>query len=431
MSWLIDSVTARELFDARGLPSIEVDVTLRDGSRGTWMAPAGSSRGTNEAADLRDEDEDFFEGLGVSKAVANVNNEIAEALKGLDATAQEKIDETLILLDGTPDKSRLGANALVATSVAVAKAAARSKGLELRQYLGGGRTIPVSLVIVMFGGPIHVGTAGTADFQEYALYDLSARDPKEGFARTIELFKPLREYVAKKQGVGIPRLAGVAGWLSARFDTNDEALSTLTDIVKRAGLVPGTDIGLYIDVAATYLYRDGTYRLSAEHQALTREQWIDRLVAMQEEYPIIVSMEDCLDEEDWDGWRILTDRLGDKLQLVGDDFFVTNPARLKRGIETGCANAVIIKPNQVGTLSETLETIRLAKAHGYRTVLSVRSGQMFDPFMAHLCVGQSLGQAKMVEAPSGTAHLDEILRIQESLGSRASYIGGDFLWNRA
>lgn len=402
---------------------MEVDVILRDGSRGTWMAPAGSSRGAHEAIDLRDGDEGFFDGLGVSRAVMNVETEIAQALKGLDATAQEEVDETLIALDGTANKSRLGANAMIAVSVAAAKAAAQSKGLELREYLGGGCTVPVSLVIVMFGGPVHVGTPGTADFQEYALYDLSARNPKEGFARTIELFKPLKEYVAKKQGMGIPRLAGVAGWLSARFDTNDEALRTLTDIVTRAGYVPGKDIGLYIDIAATHLYRNGTYYFSAENQALSRDQWIERLVAMQEEYPIIVSMEDCLDEEDWEGWRVLTDRLGAKLQLVGDDFFVTNPARLKRGIETGCANAVVIKPNQIGTLSETMETIRLARAHGYATVLSVRSGQVFDPFMAHLCVGQSLGQAKMVEAPSGTAHLDEILRIQESLGSQATYGG--------
>ena len=419
MTSRIKTVDARELFDTRGLPTIEVEVVLADGSRGSFMAPGGSSRGSNEAFDLRDGDPAYFDGLGVAKAIGAAKGEIAAALAGMDAADQGAVDEALIRLDGTPNKSRLGGNTIIATSAAVAKAAACSRGVDLREYLGGGTEIPVSLVIVMFGGPVHVGVAGTADFQEYALYDLSARDPRDGFARTSRIFGRLREYVSKKQGAGVPRLAGVAGWLSARFDTNEEALTVLTDLVREAGYEPGKDIGLYIDVAATHLYRDGKYHLSAEHQALSRDAWIDRLEYLCDRYPLIVGMEDCLDEEDWDGWRLLTERLGRRVQLVGDDFFVTDPARLRRGIETGCANAVVIKPNQIGTLTEALQTVDLAKAHGYGTVLSLRSGQGFDPLMAHLCVGRCLGQAKMVEAPSGTAHLDEVLRIQDALGEAA------------
>lgn len=376
---------------------------------------------------MRDGDKSYFDGMGVNKAIQNVNTGIAERLMGQDAADQEKIDNILIDLDGTPNKGRLGGNAIIAASIATAKAAARSKDIELFEYFGGGREIPLSLVIVMFGGPVHVGVEGTTDFQEYALYDLSAKSIKEGFVRTINVYQLLREYMVKKQGFGIPRLAQMAGWLSAKFSSNDEALSVLARLVKNAGYVPGKDFGLYLDIAATHLYKDGKYHLKSDNKVLSPDEWIDMIVNMYDEYPVIVALEDCLYEDDWEGWQKLTKKLGDKVQLVGDDFFVTNPARLKKGIEMGCANTLIIKPNQVGTLTETFEAIKLAKSAGYATVLSARSGQVYDPFMAHLCVGQSLGQCKMIEAPNGVMHLNEILRIQGALGDKAVYRGKNVL----
>ena len=418
----IRSVHAREVFDTKGLPTVEVDVLLGDGSLGRAAAPGGTSRGTSEAFDLRDGDKSYFDGMGVSKAIQNVNTEIADKLRGTDATDQERIDNLLIELDGTENKSRVGGNALIATSLANAKAAAKSRGVELFEHLGGGREIPISLVNVMFGGPAYVGVPGTADFQEYKLIALNAESHKEGYLKISRIYQRLCEFMVEKQGFGIPKLAQLAGTLSARFDSNDEAFATLTKLIEDEGYVPRKDFGIYIDLAATQLYKDGMYHLKADNAVLSREEWIGRLEEMCDNYPII-SMEDCLFEDDWEGWVNLTKRLGNKVQLVGDDLFTTNPKRLKKGVEMGAANAIVIKPNQVGTLTETMETIRMAKAAGYGTVISVRSGELWDPYIVHLCVGQNLGQGKI----GGRGSLNEILRIEECLGDELVYKGRSIL----
>ena len=422
----IKGVHAKEVFDTKGLPTVEVKVLLENGSSGLAAAPGGTSRGSSEPFDLRDGDGAYFSGMGVENAIGNVNTEIADRLKGMDAADQAAIDTALIELDGTANKSRLGGNAVIATSLANAKAAAQARGVELFEHLGGGREIPVSLVNVMYGGPAYVGVSGTGDFQEYKLYALTAVSSKDGYLQTSRIYDRLREVMVRKHGFGIPRLAQIAGTLTAGFDSNDEVFATITGLIEDEGYVPRKDFGFYIDMAATQLYEDGKYHLKADNQVLSREQWIDRLAGLCESYPII-SMEDCLFEDDWEGWVELTRRLGDRVQLVGDDLFTTNPARLKKGIELGAANAVVIKPNQVGTLTETFQTIRIAKAAGYGTIVSGRSGELWDPYIAHLCVGQSLGQGKMVNCPSGGQHLNELMRIVDYLGDKAEYPGKSVL----
>ncbi|MBN1687336.1 MAG: phosphopyruvate hydratase [Spirochaetales bacterium] len=422
MASRIKSIHAREVFDTKGLPTVEVSMLLEDGSSGLAAAPGGTSRGSSEPFDLRDGDQSYFNGMGVGKAIHNVNTEIAGRLKGMDAADQDAIDRALLELDGTGNKSRLGGNAVIATSLANAKAAAGARGVELFEHLGGGTEIPVSLANIMYGGPAYVGVAGTADFQEYKLYALSAAGPKDGYLRISRIYERLREMTVRNQGFGIPRLAQLAGGLAARFDSNEEPFAAVTALIEEEGYIPGKDFGFYIDMAATQLYEDGKYHLRADNQVLSREEWIGRIVDLCNRYPII-SMEDCLHEDDWDGWVELTKRLGDRVQLVGDDLFTTNPVRLRKGIDMGAANAVVIKPNQVGTLTETFETIRIAKAAGYGTIVSGRSGELWDPYIAHLCVGQSLGQGKMVNCPAGGQHLNELMRIQDHLGGRAVYVG--------
>lgn len=422
MTGIIKSIHAREIFDLKGLPTVEVDVLLDDGSLGRAAAPGGTSRGINEAFDLRDADKSYFNGMGVSKAISNVNTEIADTLKGKDSTDQERIDNLLIELDGTENKSRLGGNAIVATSIANAKAAAKSRGIELFEVLGGGREIPVSQVLVMVGGPAYVGAQGIADFQEYVLIALNAASYQEGYAKTLPIYERLCEVMEKKQGFGMPRLAYLRGTLAAKFDSNEEAFATLTKLIEDAGYVPGRDFGIYTDLAASQLYQDGMYHLKSDNAVLTRDEWISKLEEMCDNYPII-SMEDCLFEDDWEGWLELTKRLGNKVQLVGDDLFVTNSKRLKKGIEMGVANAIVIKPNQVGTLTETIETIKIAKAAGYGTVISGRSGELWDPYIAHLCVGQNLGQGKIGRCPPRGQNLNELMRIEDYLGGKARYKG--------
>ncbi len=426
MAGIIKRIHAREVFDNKGLPTVEVDILLDDGSLGRFAAPGGTSRGSNEANDVRDGDPSYFNGMGVSKAIANVNTKIALKLIGEDAANQERIDGLMIELDGTPNKSRLGGNAIVATSIAVAKAAAQSKGVQLFEHLGGGWEIPISSALIMYGGPAYVGVAGTADFQEYALYALNAKSYKEGFARILGIYKKMADTVIKKRGFGMARLASLAGQLTATFDSNDEALATLTRMIEEAGYVPRKDFGIYVDVAATQLYKDGKYHLTRDNKIYICDEWIEKLVDMCSKYPI-TSIEDALFEDDWEGWQTLTKKLGKKVQLVGDDFLVTNPVRLKKAIEMGCANAIVIKPNQIGTLTETIETIKMAKKAGYGTVISARSGELWDPYQAHLCVGQSLGQTKSVRAPAPGETFNEITRIQDYLGEKAKYIGKSVL----
>ena len=426
MTGIIRNVHSREVFDAKGLPTVEVEVLLDDGSLGKAAAPGGTSRGSNEAFDLRDGDKSYFGGTGVSKAVLKVNTEIAETLRGKNATDQEAIDRLLIDLDGTDSKSRLGGNAMVATSLANAKAAAKSRGIQLFEHLGGGKEMPIPLVFVMFGGPVYVGLPGVCDFQEFGLYALGVKTYKEGYIATLSIYKRLSEIVVKKRGFGTPRMAELARTITASFDSNDEALATLTNLIEDEGYHPGKDFGIYLDIASTHLHKDGMYHLRRDNQVLSSGELIDKLVKMCHNYPI-VSMEDCLSEDDWDGWKNLTKRLGSRVQLVGDDLFVTNPKRLKKGIELGVANALVIKPNQIGTLTETIETVKTAKAAGYGTIISSRSGELWDPYLVHLCVGQNLGQGKMVECPSGGPNLNELIRIEDYLGDEAVHKGRSIL----
>lgn len=423
MASRIEKVRARQILDLKGLPTVEVDIVLEDGSMGRAAAPGGTSRGGSEAFDLRDGDESNFGGKGVNKAIRNVNTEIAARIIGEDAADQERIDHLLIELDGTEDKSRLGGNAIIATSLANAKAAARSLGVELFQQLGGGEELPMSQANVMFGGPAYMGVPGTADFQEYKVMALIASDYMDGFMKILRIYGKLQELMTKRHGSATPNLPQLAGALTAKFDSNEDAFAVLTRLIEDEGYEPRRDFGFYIDCAASQLHTGGKYHLKADGQVLTREEWISRLEYFCDNYPII-SMEDCLYEDDWDGWVELTSKLGHKVQLVGDDLFTTNPQRVRKGIRMGAANAVVIKPNQVGTLSETFETIRIAKEAGYGTVVSARSGELPDEYLAHLCVGQSLGQAKLLSCPVGGQHLNELLRIRDFLGSSARYRGG-------
>jgi enolase len=420
LTGIIKNVHAREVFDEKGLPTVEVDVLLDDGSLGRAAAPGGTSRGASEAFDLRDGDRSYFDGRGVVKAIQNVNTEICNGLRGRNAFDQEEIDRLLIELDGAEDKSRLGGNAIVATSMANSKAAAKSKGIELFEHLGEGRELPIPLIHVMYGGPAYVDMAGTCDFQEYALFALSAKNYREGFLAVLRIYDRLREIVVRNRGFGMPRLAHLAGKITATFDSNDDALSTLTRLIEDEGYVPRKDFGIYLDIASSQLYKDGSYSLEADNAVLSRGEWIDELAEMCSKYPIM-SMEDCLYEHDWEGWQILTKRLGEKVQLVGDDLFTTNPKRLRKGIDLGVANAIVIKPNQVGTLTETKETIKIAKEAGYSTLISGRSGQLWDSHLIHLCVGQSLGQGKLVRCPVGGPSLNEIIRVEGLLGEEAVY----------
>ena len=427
MTGTIKKVHAREIFDSRGLPTIEVEILLEDGSLARAAAPCGTSRGKSEAFDLRDGDPSYFNGLGVHKAIANVNTEIADQLKGRDAIDQEEIDKVLIELDGTEDKSRLGGNSIIATSIANAKVAALSKGVQLFEFLGGGRDIPIPLIYVMFGGPAFVGLPGVCDFQEYNLIPLTARSYKEGFIWSCRIQKRLSEMMAWKKKSGVPRYAKLAGILTAQFNSNDEAFIAITKAIEEEGFLPGKDFGIYIDIAASELYREGKYHLNADGKIVSREEMIDQLEDMCERFPI-VCMEDCLFEEDWEGWMLLTERLGNKVQLIGDDLFVTNRKRLVKGIEMGAANGLVIKPNQVGTLTEAIETIMVAKEARYGTVISIRSGELWDPYIVHLCVGQNLGQGKIVGAyATGETNMNELLRVEDYLGEKSVYRGKEVL----
>jgi enolase len=422
----IKEIHAREVFDMKNLPAVEVDVILEDGSRGRAIAPSGTSRGSNESCDLRDGDMKYFNGMGVQKAINNVNIIIAKKLKGEDSTNQERIDKLMIDLDGTKDKSKLGGNAIIGTSLATAKAAAQSLDIPLFEHLGAGKMLPIAWFIVMIGGPIYGGKdIRTSDIQEFAYYDLHSKNLKEGYATTLTVYRALCEILDKEKGYSLPKLA--SGLLAPAFSSNDEAVSITTRAIEKAGFTPGKDFAIYLDVAATHLYKNGKYHLKADNKILTSEGMVNFLEDIRNKYPV-VSMEDCLHEEDWDGWKLVTKRLGNKTQLVGDDLFTTNPQRLKKGIELGVANALIIKPNQIGTVSEAINAIKIAKAAGYGTMPSCRSGEVGDPFLSHLIVGQSLGQGKLIGF-EGEEHvrLNELLRIEEYLGNEGTYIGSKVL----
>lgn len=423
VSGKIKKVTAREVFNTKGLPTIEVDLLLEDGTRGRAASPGGTSRGKQEAIDLLDGDITYFQGLGVKIAIEKVN-EINQALRGKDAYDQALIDDLLIKLDGTENKSALGGNTIIATSIACAKAASSSKKIDLFKHLGDGTEIPIPFVYVMFAGPAYVGEDGVCDFQEYALIPLKAKNYKEGYLSTLGIYKKLCSITSKRSGYGPAHYTKIAGIPVPRFESNEEVFEILTDLIKSEGLTPWEDMGIHTDVAANQLYRDGKYYLKADHKVFSRDEMINWLKEICIKYPI-VSLEDPLYEEDWKGWQILTKSLGKKIQVLGDDIFVTNKKRLSEGINKGVANAIVIKPNQIGTLTETIETIKMAKSAGYGTVISPRSGEIWDPYIAHLCVAQNLAQGKIAGAySSGENNVNEMIRIADILGKNAIFRDG-------
>ena len=417
----IKSVRGREILDSRGNPTVEADVILTSGLVGRAAAPSGASTGAHEAWELRDRRKKRYGGKGVQQAVAHINTTIAKGLAGKDASDQTGLDRLLCELDGTPNKKKLGANAMIATSLAVAKAAAAASGKPLYRWLGGSRarTLPVPLLNVLNGG---AHATNTLDIQEFMIVPLGARSFGDGLRMGAEIFSALKSLLQAK---GLSTAVGDEGGVAPDLGSDEQALDLLLDAIERAGYQPGRQIGLALDVAATELYQDGAYVFQKSGGARrTAAQLVERYQRWAERYPL-VSIEDGLAEDDWQGWQLLTQALGTRLQLVGDDLFVTNPQRLARGIEQGVANAILVKVNQIGTLTETLEAVRLAHSHGYATVMSHRSGETEDATIADLAVAVNAGQIKTGSVSRGerTAKYNQLLRIEEQLGKRAVYPG--------
>ena len=425
MSAIVD-VIAREILDSRGNPTVEADVVLESGVSGRAAVPSGASTGSKEAIELRDGDAKRYLGKGVLKAVENVNTEICEAILGLDATEQGLIDRTLIDLDGTDNKGRLGANALLAVSCAVAKAGAEESSLPLYRYLGGAgeMQLPVPLMNVINGGA-HANNA--IDLQEFMIVPIGAPSFREALRYGAEVFHTLKKIIDSR---GMPTTVGDEGGFAPNLPSNEAALQLLVDAIDKAGYTPGTDIVLALDCAASEFYKEGRYHLEAENRALTPEQFADVLATWADKYPII-SIEDGMSEHDWDGWKYLTDRIGKKVQLVGDDLFVTNTKLLKQGIAKGDANSILIKINQIGTLSETFSAITMANRAGYTAVISHRSGETEDSIIADIAVGTNAGQIKTgsLSRSDRMAKDNQLLRIEEDLGDAASYPGRAAFYN--
>jgi len=417
---LIKGILAREILDSRGWPTLEAEVVLSDGSTGRAAVPSGASTGRHEAVELRDGDAARFNGKGVLKAVANVNETIAPALTGLPADDQPAIDQRLIELDGTANKSKLGANAILAASLAVARAAAASKGQPLYRYLNAGDSyrLPVPLLNILNGGR---HAADSTDFQEFMVVPAGAASFSQALRMGAEVYHSLKAVLKDK---GLNTSVGDEGGFAPALSSNREALELIMLAISRAGYEPGRDCFLALDPAASEFYRDGKYVLAREGLTLTSEQMVEFYVNWVADYPII-SIEDGLAEDDWDGWRLLTRRLGSMVQLVGDDLYVTNIDRLRRGIEQAASNSILIKPNQIGTLTETVAAVRMAKDVGWTAVVSHRSGETEDTTIADLAVGLDTGQIK-AGAPARTertAKYNRLLRIEEELGEGAVYAG--------
>ena len=418
----IVSISAREILDSRGNPTVEVDVILETGAAGRAAVPSGASTGEREAVELRDGDAERYGGKGVLTACANVNGEIAEALEEMDATDQMAIDRTMIELDGTENKGRLGANALLGVSMATARAAAAEVGLPLYRYLGGpmARTLPVPMMNILNGG---AHSTNTVDFQEFMIVPVGAESFSDGLRMGTQVFHALKKVlVGRKLSTGV----GDEGGFAPNLGTDEDALKVIIEAIEAAGLRPGHDIALALDVAASELFRDGAYQFR-KSGARTRspKEMVEMYTSWVEEYPI-VSIEDGMAENDWDGWKLLTEALGDRCQLVGDDLFCTNASILSKGIEAEVGNAILIKVNQIGTLTETLETMELARAAGYNCIISHRSGETEDTFIADLAVATQAGQIK-TGAPSRSdrvAKYNQLLRIEEQLETHAEYPGG-------
>jgi enolase len=415
----IEHIHARQILDSRGNPTVEVELSVRSGAWGRAAVPSGASTGEFEATELRDGGSDWM-GKGVTKAVDNVNGEIATAVRGQDASAQAALDRMLIALDGTPNKSRLGANAILAVSLAAAHAAAAEERQPLWRYLGGesAHILPVPMMNVLNGGA-HADNA--VDFQEFMIVPIGARTFSEGLRMAVEVFHSLKTTLHEK---GLGTAVGDEGGFAPDLGSNAEALDVLMSGIRAAGYVPGDQVAIALDPAVSEIYQDGAYVLEHEHRSLSADELADYWADLASRYPII-SLEDGMAEEDWAGWSTLTDKLGNRLQLVGDDLFVTNTERLKRGIESGVANSILIKVNQIGTLTETLAAIRMAREAGYTAVMSHRSGETEDVTIADLAVATGVGQIK-TGAPSRTdrvAKYNQLLRIEEALGPEAEYPG--------
>jgi enolase 1/2/3 len=415
----IERVHGRQILDSRGNPTVEVDVLLRSGASGRALVPSGASTGEFEAVELRDGG-DAWGGKGVSKAVANVNGELAEAVRGIDPADQHGLDRALIDRDGTPNKGRLGANAILGVSLAGAKAAAAETGLPLWRYLGGeaAHVLPVPMMNVLNGG---AHADNKVDFQEFMVVPVGAATYGDGLRMGAEVFHALKRTLHDR---GLSTAVGDEGGFAPDLDSNEAALQALIEGIEAAGYRPGEDLAIALDPATSEIYSDGAYVLEYEGRSLSPAEMAAYWAEMASRYPIL-SIEDGMDEEDWDGWKALTDEIGERVQLVGDDLFVTNTERLRRGIDSGVANSILVKVNQIGTLTETLDAVRTAQGAGYTAVMSHRSGETEDTTIADLAVATGCGQIK-TGAPSRSdrvAKYNQLLRIEEALGADASYPG--------
>ncbi len=423
---IIADVYAREILDSRGNPTVEADVILEDGTLGRAAVPSGASTGAHEAVELRDGDKGRYLGKGVLNAVTNINTIIGPAIIGMDPAEQAAIDQLMIDLDGTPNKSRLGANAILAVSLAVAKAAAEDCGLPLYRYLGGtnGKQLPVPMMNILNGG---AHADNNVDVQEFMVMPTGAASFSEGLKMGAEIFHALKQVLKEK---GYTTSVGDEGGFAPNLSSNEEALQSIVEAIRKAGYTPGQDCHLAMDVAATELFQEGKYVLAGEGKTLTAAEIIALYQDWAERYPI-VSIEDGLSEDDWEGWQLMTEKLGHKLQLVGDDLFVTNTQRLATGIEKGIANSILVKVNQIGSLTETLDAIAMAKEAGYTAIISHRSGETEDVTIADIAVATNAGQIK-TGAPSRTdrvAKYNQLLRIEEDLDEAAQYKGLKSLYN--
>ncbi len=428
MTGLIDDIIAREVLDSRGNPTVEVDVVLDDGSLGRAIVPSGASTGEHEAVELRDGDKSRYLGKGVKKAVENVNDKIAEELEGFDGYDQVALDRALIELDGTENKGNLGANAILGVSIAAAKAEADSLGVPLYRYLGGfnAKVLPTPMMNILNGGE-HADN--NVDIQEFMIMPVGAPNFSEALRMGAEIFHSLKDVLKK---AGLNTAVGDEGGFAPNLESNEAAIQAILEAIGNAGYEAGKDVMLAMDVAASEMYdkETGKYNLKGEGKVLTADEMIAFYEDLVQKYPII-SIEDGLDENDWDGWKRMTDALGKKIQLVGDDLFVTNTQRLKKGIEMGVANSILIKVNQIGTLTETFDAIEMAKEAGYTAIVSHRSGETEDTTIADLVVATNAGQIKTGSASrtDRIAKYNQLLRIQEYLGEDAVYAGKNAFYN--
>ncbi|WP_371371973.1 phosphopyruvate hydratase [Sporomusa aerivorans] len=426
MCTTIVDILAREIMDSRGNPTIEVDILLEDGTMGRAAVPSGASTGAYEAVELRDGDKSRYQGKGVLQAVENVNEIISPEIIGMDALDQVGIDQAMLELDGTPNKAKLGANAILGVSMAVAKAAAASSGLTLYQYLGGfnAKELPVPMMNILNGGK-HADN--NVDVQEFMVLPVGAESFAEALRMGSEIYHSLKKVLGSRN---LATAVGDEGGFAPNLASNEEALKVIIEAIEKAGYKPGEQVMLGLDVAATELFKDGNYHLEGEGVVKTSAEMVEYYNQLVDKYPII-SIEDGMSEDDWEGWKLLTERLGGKIQLVGDDLFVTNVARLSQGIATKTANSILVKVNQIGTLTETFDTIEMAKRAGYTCVISHRSGETEDATIADIAVAVNAGQIK-TGAPARTdrvAKYNQLLRIEEQLGDLAQYRGRKVFYN--